>query len=81
MFRIWEAWHQTYLAYDGGKYLSLVTAVYAFAIIYIVLLCSFIVLGLSGWLLKPKQDFDYLNKVYQTYFDQARRQISDQFGR
>lgn len=81
MFGSWEAWHQTYLAYDGGKYLSLVTAVYAFAIIYVVLLCSFIVLGLSGWLLKPKQDFDYLNKVYQTYFDQARRQISDQFGR
>ena len=81
MFQDWSVWHQTYSNYNGGQYLSLVTSVYAFSIIYIVLLCSFIILGISGWLLKPKQDFEYLNKIYQTYFDQARRQISDQFGR
>ena len=75
MFGDWPAWHATYASYDGGTYLATVTGLYAFSIIYIILLCLCIVLAIIAWIFKPKQDFQRLNEIYNRYFQEARNQF------
>lgn len=75
MFAYWGAWHATYAAYAGGRYLGVVTSLYAFTIIYVILLCLCIAIAIIAWIFKPKQDFQRLNDIYNRYFQEARSQF------
>lgn len=81
MFNNWNAFYDTYLNYDSGHYLPIMTAVYAFTIMYVTLLCILILLPLIAWIFQPKLDSEYVNTTLQNYISEARDQISGSLRR
>ena len=72
MFANWNAWVQTFHATSS---FGIVAALYAFTIIYVILLCTCIAIAIIAWIFKPKQDFQRLNDIYNRYFQEARSQF------
>ena len=72
MFANWGAWYATF---HGTASYGIVTSLYAFTIIYVILLCLCIAIAIIAWIFKPKQDFQRLNDIYNRYFQEARSQF------
>lgn len=76
-----QNWHAFVETYKGTSYMPLMTAAFAFTIIYVVLLCLLVLIPLIAWIFKPKFDVDFVRNTIQQYYNEARDQISSNLGR
>ncbi len=73
MFESWPMWLSTF---SNSSELPLIKTLYAFSILYIVLLCSLVLIAIVFYFVRPRINFEYLNGLFQKYFGEARQQIT-----